>query len=464
MEGGERSTGLGRRSLIRLGAVAVAVTGAAGAMSSPASAAEAGLLAAAVTPSPEAATYSVRPTPSLRFSNPQRTTLTTFQPGHGFGQASTSSYNMNDTADYVMGTQSAYIVTNGAGGQAIISRAAALSPAMNMTGKIFAVLIKVTNTAHLTRITLVAGDTTFANNFQMQVLASAYLSNQEVAPEGRWAWVTLPWVYSLKAGSPARENITDLRIAAVDDSTGNPVKIQVQAIAAQAERPAAFPNGVVSIGFDDNWISQKTYGTSYMDKYGYPATVYSIVDLIGTPGRHTLEDLKRLEEYSGGEVAAHSWSAATHAAGFPGIPTDQLDNELTLMKGWLIDNNFQGRDLLAYPLGQFNASVIETVSRYYSFARTVNNRQQETLPPGGAYTCRAQSGTNTVTMARIIAQIDAAYDNGSWLNLLYHDITPGAASASVQITQANFQASVDYISAKGIPVRTVSQVLKAAAP
>jgi len=403
----------------------------------------------------------VRPSAAFRTSNPNRIMLTTFQTGHGFSQAVTSSYNYNDTTDYVLGSQSAYIVTNGAGGQAILTKSNAVT--LDMTGKVFAVLLKVTNLANLNRITMLAGSGGFANNYQIQLQASNTLTDQEITPEGRWIWVTLPWNPSAVSGTPARNAITDLRIAVVDNNTGQQVKVQVQAIATQAER-VAYPNGVVSIGFDDNWVSQSTLAIPYLDKYGYQPTVYSIVDMIGTAGRQTLTQLKRIEEYSGGEVAAHSWTNATHTAGFTGVSAATLDNELQLMKQWLIDNGFQGRELLAYPMGNFNASVMDIAAKYYKFARTVNIRQQETQPPGNPYTCRAQSSTNTVTLAQITAQIDAAYANGTWLNLLYHDITTGTASGSVQVTQANFQGAIDYIAQKGIPVRTVSQVLKATAP
>lgn len=94
----------------------------------------------------------------------------------------------------------------------------------------------------------------------------------------------------------------------------------------------------MSIGFDDNWASQYRYGIPYLDRFCYPATVYSIVELVGQTGRQSLDQLKCLEEYSGGEVAAHSWTNATHTAGFTGVTTDVLDTELRLMKEWLIDN------------------------------------------------------------------------------------------------------------------------------
>ncbi|WP_427016773.1 hypothetical protein ACQCSX_18995 [Pseudarthrobacter sp. P1] len=278
--------------------------------------------------------YLVRPATAPRFTNPQRAMLATFQPGHGFTQSSASNFNYDDTTDYVLGSQSAYIVTNGAGATATLSKSGAVS-GLNMTGKVFAILVKVTNSAHLSRLTMVAGSSGFAKNLQIQVQASITGANSEITPEGRWSWVTLPWYPSYSAGAPNRANITDLRIVAVDDNTGQLVKVQVQAIVAQAERPAAFPNGVVSIGLDDCWGSQHTYATAYMDKFGYAPTVHAIVDLVGQPDRLTLDHLHRIEEYSGGEVAGHAWTADSHNAGFDALSPETLDEELRLTKQWL---------------------------------------------------------------------------------------------------------------------------------
>lgn len=454
--------GVNRRSLFHLGALAAASSGALALLSPAQTAAAAGSSPAVLVPPVDVASYLVRPATAARFTNPQRTMLATFQSGHGFSQAVTSGFNYNDTTDYVLGSQSAYIVTNGAGGQAILTKSAAVT-GLNMTGKVFAILVKVTNSAHLSRLTLTAGSSGFASNFQIQVQASITSANSEITPEGRWSWVTLPWNPSYSAGAPDRTNITDLRITAVDDNTRNRVKVQVQAIAAQAERPAAFPNGVVSIGLDDCWGSQHTYATPYLDRYGYAPTVHAIVDLVGQPDRLTLDHLHRIEEYSGGEVAGHAWTADSHNAGFETLSPQTLDEELRFTKQWLVDNNFQGRDLFAYPLGHFNTSVMDATSKYFSYARTVNSRHLETLPPGGAMTCRARSINSSTTLADIKTLVDRAQNNGSWLNLLFHDITPGAPTDSVQVTTAVFQGAVDYLNARGIPVRTATQVLRATA-
>ncbi|WP_139244248.1 hypothetical protein [Arthrobacter alpinus] len=164
-------------------------------------------------------------------------------------------------------------------------------------------------------------------------------------------------------------------------------------------------------------------------------TACSNVELAGTANRQSIKELKRNKEYWGGEIAAHSWSSATHTVAFTAVTPELLDTELRLMKEWLIDNGFQGRDLVAHPLGKFNGAVMNIASKQYKFARTVNIRQQETQPPGNPFTCRAQSSTNTVTLAQITAQVDAAYANGTRLNLPYHDIvpTPGTAGHASEL-------------------------------
>lgn len=292
------------------------------------------------------------------------------------------------------------------------------------------------------------------------IQASPTLPYQEIFPENRWSWVTMPWIPDSE-GKPARENITDLCIAVEDDGTGNRVKIHIQAIAVQKERPDAFPSGVISIGFDDCWGSQGRFGTPVLDKYGFQPTIYTIVDEVGRPGRLSLSDLHQIED-GGGEVAAHAWTTASHNMGFTRLSAEMLDAELRMTRNWLLENSFRGSDLFAYPLGYFNADVIKATSKYFKFARTLNNRQEETLPPGEMYTCRAQSSTNTVTLAHLRDRIDSCKANGTWLNLVFHDITPGIPSASVQIALSTFQQTIDYIARMDVPVRTTSEVLRGA--
>ncbi|MEW1823015.1 polysaccharide deacetylase family protein [Arthrobacter sp. NPDC080031] len=389
-----------------------------------------------------------------------RTVLAQFQRDHGFRGDGTAAGAVDDTGDYVEGAQSVYFETTGNGVQASISKPSALSVGFDMSGKVFAVLLKVTGGEHLTRLSLRAGDSAFKNYFQFMIQASPTLPFQEIFPENRWSWVTMPWIPGSE-GKPARENLTDLCITAADDGTGNRVKIQIQAIAVQNERPEAFPSGVISISFDDCWGSQRKYGTSFLEKYGFQPTIYTIVDEVGRPGRLSLPDLHQIEA-SGGEIAAHAWTTASHNLGFTRLPADVLDSELRMTRNWLLENGFRGADLFAYPLGYFNADVIKATSKYFKFARTLNNRQEETLPPGEMYTCRAQSSTNTVTLAHLRDRIDACKANGTWLNLVFHDITPGVPAASVQIALSTFQQAIDYVARMGIPVRTTSEVLRRA--
>ncbi|HKU25971.1 MAG TPA: polysaccharide deacetylase family protein [Candidatus Sulfotelmatobacter sp.] len=391
-------------------------------------------------------------------NEPARTVLAQFQHGHGFQDEGGAAQVMDDTADHVIGGQSVYIETQGRGIQAIVSKPSALATGFDMRGKVFAVLIKVTNAIHLTKLSFIAGSAGFKNYFQFMIQASPTIPSQEIFPEGNWSWVTIPWVAG-SSGNPDRADITDLRLTATDDNSGKRVKVQIQAIAAQAERPKAFPNGVVSISFDDCWGSQGTLGLPYLDKNGFRPTIYTIVDQVGRPGRLSLSQLQAIED-KGGEVAAHAWTAANHNAGFTNLSADELDEELSKTKSWLLDKKFRGADLFAYPLGEFDSAVLNAASNYYKFARTLNNRQEETLPPGAPYTGRAQSSTNTVTLSHLKDRIDSCQVNGTWLNLVFHDITSGIPSASVQIADTTFYAAIDYLSHKGIPVQTTSEILE----
>jgi hypothetical protein len=56
--------------------------------------------------------------------------------------------------------------------------------------------------------------------------------------------------------------------------------------------------------------------------------------------------------------------------------------------------------------------------------------------------------------------IDNAFANKEWLILMFHRIsTP--ADVTTKYTPTNFNTVIDYLNTKGIPVRTIGDVLSA---
>lgn len=397
--------------------------------------------------------------------------LTQFQAGHGFTQQGTGTYVANDTTDYLIPTQSAKITTDGISGSAKIRKAGMTS--VDTTGKVLRLRVKIDDITHLKNFEVFLGSSNFANYFmwiaQGTTGGSNFIPSGGSTPGSGWYTVTLHFADATITGSPVRTSLTDLQILAQDDGAG-PVTLHVQDVALVPDASAIFPNGVISIGFDDGYGSVYSYGFPKLQQYGYPASLYLIHDMIGTSGRLTLPQVANLQDQYGWEVASHANTDADHAATFTGITAATLYDDLRKMKAWETDNGLRASDGVAYPLGQYGLTsdgqpTSDTVKRFNNYARTVTRKTYETFPPADPLRLRAQSAVTTFTggyppatvISTDIAKIKA---NQLWGIYVFHDITTGAPGSTTQITQADFNSIVDAIASAGVPVIPAGDVLR----
>jgi peptidoglycan/xylan/chitin deacetylase (PgdA/CDA1 family) len=387
--------------------------------------------------------------------------ISTLQTGHGFTALGAAASNMNDTSDFASGTQSASVTSSGNGANVSITRSN--MPAVDMTGKVLAVLLKVTNVARLQRMQFLLGNGNFAT-YVVQTVQGVKSVAGEYIEEGRWVWVAVPWNVTAD-GAYNRAATTDIRLTIADDGggAGSAVRLQVNRIAAIPERHPAFPNGVVTIGFDDCHGSAYTLARPRMDQYGFPGMIYAIPDQVGLPNNLTTAQLQALERYNGWEVAGHATTTAAHnrSGAFTSLTAGEVDAEMVQMKSWLYAGAYRGADHFAYPQGLFSPTVLDATARYYRTGRlAAAPRANELLPPVDLMKIRSwTSGNDLPTLQSIVDQAKAG---GAWANLVFHVITTGAVSnPQNETTKATFDAFVDYVAAQGVPVRTMTDVLAA---
>lgn len=377
------------------------------------------------------------------------------------------SSNLADTSDVLLGAQSATMTTAGDGATFANLSLTSLTK-KNLVGKQLLLWVKVDDPLHLSSLKVILGNGGFANtyNLPIQLASTASTTGLQLVQAGVWQPVTLNFQDATAVGSPNRTNIDSIRLQAKD--TGQAITVKIAGIALFDEPVAAFPGGVVSLCFDDGYSTQYSKVRPYLDNYGMVATALPIAAQIGTGGTYmTLAQLQELQDKHGWEVAAHSYAQATHDARFTGISTGDLAADIEKNKEWLTDNGFRGGDLTAYPGGIYSDSVKQTVRQYFSFARGVISNTHETFPPGDPFVVRAypcDNSTGGPSLANIEAAVDAAAANHGWLILVLHDIQDAAAANTIQWSTANFQALIDYIAAKKIPVRTVGDVLRERRP
>jgi peptidoglycan/xylan/chitin deacetylase (PgdA/CDA1 family) len=379
----------------------------------------------------------------------------------GTGSRTWTGSSTADTSDYIFGSESRSLTTAGTG--ALISFASTLGSPLNMTGKFLVVWIKQTNLSHALagypRIFL--GDAALTNAYYWQLTSSV---GAPYNLDGEWLRVSLPFGMATVIGAPSRASLATLTVQWADDNTGNACTFKLAGVVTAAE-PAQWPNGVVSISFDDGYLAQYTFANPYMDHYAFRGTLFLITETLWNhgayPGYMSLQQVQALE-LNNWEASTHAHLAANHNAGYVAIGDAAAFNDMVAAKSYLVQQGFRAPEQFAYPLGVYQSGTFTSVLRLFGTGRTITypaSGPDETFPPANLSRLRALAVTASTTVATVQNYITAAKNNKEWLILCFHDFVASGATGN-QILQADFQTIIDFINTTGIPVRPISEVLK----
>jgi peptidoglycan/xylan/chitin deacetylase (PgdA/CDA1 family) len=407
-----------------------------------------------------------------------------FQTGHGWSASGSgvASSNVNDTVTFCRGTQSFQVVTTGTGAVANVRRLGSALP--DLTGKAIRLVLRIADVAHLNQINVQVGSSSLANYFQWRLHTHASTAENQIL-SGEWATITLSWAdvrsaagtYSISStGVPSvTSGFTDFLVQTVDDNTGNPITLNLQAVEVVPDTTETFPSGVVSITFDDSYATQVTGARPSMDLRGFRGTLYTICDVIGTGGYLTTAQLQSVQNNSGWEIAGHAYSVANHNAKYNTLPAATVEDDVRKTRMWMVANGFTS-DSFAYPGGWFsrtsdNVSIESLTCRYFGNGRGISSADNlETFPPPAPYRMRSITGIGSqaggaakglpANLTGNGGALDRCQLDGSWTILTFHEITAGAAANTNQCSQADFDSIMDAIAARGIPVLPVGDVLR----
>jgi hypothetical protein len=381
--------------------------------------------------------------------------ISTFQSGHGWTVAGAASFNLNDTTDFVLGSQSAKMVTDTAGTVATLS--SPTTTGYDLTARYPRLLVKVNGRATQASLRFYASDATFSayRNFN--------LGNPEARPtanfikEGEWTWVTLNWLHASVTGGDPRAHVERFRISA-QAKLGYALTVHVGAVTFVPEQ-SRWPNGVVSICFDDGRASPFVNAKPKLDALGWAATAYPIVDKVGVGSYVTVAQLQQTYYYSGWEIGVHASTGARHDAGLDALTPQQLEEEIALCQSWLAANNLGHGEGIAWPLGQSTKLHEDVAGRLCCYGRGNVTSTRETWPPPLPMRIRSVAVSNTSSLSLIQGYVNEAKASKSWLCLTFHEITTPGTSAFEWPT-ANFNSLMDYIKAQGCAVLPVGDVIR----
>ncbi len=219
-----------------------------------------------------------------------------------------------------------------------------------------------------------------------------------------------------------------------------------------AGNTAAFTEGMVSLSFDDSSYSQYQNAFPVMQANGLKGTFYVITSNLLNPSDswsfHTAEALQM--QAAGNEIGSHS---RTHPH-LTQLSELQLTSEISGSKSDLFGAGIAPANAFAYPYGEYNQTVIQSVKNAgYTNARSVESgfNTKDT----DKYVLKTMEVSNVTSPTQVMQWVEQAKTNKTWLVLMFHQIIDNGGTYST--SPANFQAMAVGIKNSGIKVVTVSE-------
>jgi peptidoglycan/xylan/chitin deacetylase (PgdA/CDA1 family) len=408
-----------------------------------------------------------------------------FASGHGWTASGSgvASSNVNDTSQFIKGSQSFAMTTTGTGAVANIRRYGAT--AFDLTGKAIRLTFRVADVSRINQINFLVGTSTLANSYSWRVFTHATTAQNQVQ-SGEWVTVTLQWsgvrsptgTFTVgSTGIPSTTSgLTDMAFQVVDKGGSAPATVNLQSVEIIDGTVATFPNGAVSITFDDCYSSVWALARPSMDARGYRGTIYTIADVIDTSGVYLTTGNLRAMQDAGWDIAGHAYTVAAHNAKYTTLSTQAVLDELRNLRAWMVARGFPSEHY-AYPGGWFGPTtdgdpIDQLTARYFSTGRGISSADNasETHPPGQAFRMRSISGigsvaggaspANPTTMLAAGGALDRTASTGSWTLLTFHEIVSGTAATTNQCSVTDFNSIMDGIASRGIKVLPVSDIYR----
>jgi peptidoglycan/xylan/chitin deacetylase (PgdA/CDA1 family) len=375
------------------------------------------------------------------------------------GPATNATFNLNDTSETMLGSNSVTMTTDGTGA-ATLSYVSVDVSKFSLVGRGLVIWLKVTNIDSINNLSIKVAT---SNAFTAAYAASLPVANgsgKSPLKNGELFPVYLSSAnFYVNNGSPTLDNLTSIRIS-MGDKAGPPApSVTIAGVASYEDKPRKFPRGVISICFDDTLVSHATIAAPKLANYGFPATEYTVYDTVGSGAQYlTLDQLRRLKEANGWEIAAHASTVAAHVDWSSQTRT-WVENELAAQKAWQDANDFPTRTF-AYPIGPFTSAIARQVEKQYDSARSTYGWTNSAAEPHKyRLSCYVVNAAYDPAWAQTI--IDRMVERqAGWTIFMFHGLVESGATGN-DTNRAAFNTIIDAIAASGIPVATVGDVIAA---
>lgn len=375
--------------------------------------------------------------------------ITTFQPGHGYTLPYLRGTITEDTTDYIFGSQSVKLTTEG-DSQITSIRSTDLG-GIDFSNKWLRVWVKVDDSKAFSELVLYLTSDNFTG-YRTYQIAIGGPGNGRTARDNEWFPVTIDLENpTTSTGSTDLSSITHIQLTIYDN--GTPINVWFNEIALVPK----LPGGVVIV-FDDARSGVWSYARPIMEKYGVRGTVAAIASFAGQPGYMTVDQMKRLQKYHGWDIICHQYSDLADGLGYDTMTENELRLEVEALQKWMYDNGFRrGMHHVTYPFGGFNDASIDILKDYFITGRTIIEGH-ETNPMADPMRLRTILVINSSTVSAITGHIDKALANGTLLILTFHNIVPGTPALETEYNASDFEDIIEHIHNSGIDVKTIPEL------
>lgn len=387
---------------------------------------------------------------------PALTMVSTMQTGHGWtASGTTASSNLNDTTDFIIGSQCASVVTNGAGATGGLQKTA-LGTALDLTGKGLMLWVKVSaaSASAVAFISVDVGDDTFTNRYRyvFPIVDKSPLKVNE------WCPLFINFASQLGAtvsGTPSRSTSTAIRVNAVDAGGGSAITLKIGGLATFPDASTVYPNGVLSLTFDDSYAAHWSTAATKLGTYGWAGTLFPILGRLDSSASYlTTAQVQQMASGLGWEIGAHCTTDTTHAD-WTTYTAAQIEAELVAMRAWQATNGVQS-STFAWPNGTYTAAMATQAAKHYTYLRS-NGTFIDPIGTPQLSRLSSQVIGASVTLAAAKVMVDNAVTAKSWAKFTFHNLVASSASGNDWLI-SDFNSLVDYIATKSIAVVPLGRV------
>lgn len=224
---------------------------------------------------------------------------------------------------------------------------------------------------------------------------------------------------------------------------------------------ASSTQGIVTLTFDDNYLSVYENAVPLLESYGYQGVIFTITSTIFSEGLFEGQYNMKISELM--ELHLKGWDVQSHTVSHPYLPIlseQQIIRELSKSYETLDNCGFKPC-AFAYPYGGYS-SVSSYVSEYYQFGRTINEGLNELPIEDQIYPelYSVSLDSNRISLAK--EYIRQAKDENNWLIFCLHGVVQTEEELPPPVfgwvTVDDLREILDEIKRNDLEVKTFNQI------